>query len=661
MLSKKAGKLIAIGYAIIILLSIFVNPDLYAQINYEDATLSYLLKTIFTSIIPIAVSLMFGFAFIQTNRSEILLIFCGMLLLGLSSITTSIFGVTTNSRNFLITIYTTSAFASAVCHFHASIMLTFDHTSIRSKEFRLGRATFGICLFFSALIFATLKQLFPAFICEQGFTKTSTVILWVTTTLYFYSFYIFYKQYKKDKQILHYWYSLALFMFSIAFFFTCTRSHGCLLNRWIFRFALYIGTFYALISVLQVFRMAKANHSSLSEFLKQTFLQTKNSLHHSESLIHIIFEGIKEPVFLKNCKGQFIAVNTAFCLAIGQTNDNIIGKTFVEVFHDPKNAKQIMENDNSIFYSSVTRTFEQALPTGNGTRLFLTSKSPWLDETGRVLGIIGVAQDITDRKEMELKLKEQSEELKNQNKRITDFFVNISHDLKTPLTIILLCIDLLEKNMYDKKNITVMKQNCYRLGKLILNLLDISKLDGDNFEPNWEEIDIIEAIKHLIESVSQYIENKNLVVNCEFSHEEKYIYTDRSIFERIIVNLISNAIKYSNRGGEILVQCTASSNKINLSIKDTGIGIPDDKKDLIFNRFAQLNSSRVGSGIGLALTKSLVELLGGKIWFESEEGVGSEFFVELPILHLSQSIRNSNNTKTKNDRFIEMELSDLTD
>ncbi|MDF2859450.1 MAG: domain S-box protein, partial [Neobacillus sp.] len=270
--------------------------------------------------------------------------------------------------------------------------------------------------------------------------------------------------------------------------------------------------------------------------------------------------------------------------------------------------------------------------------------------------------DITDRKEMEARVTQQAEELQKQNKQITDYFVNISHDFKTPLTIILLSIDLLEQNVCTAKNIAVMKQNCYRLGRLILNLLDIAKIDAGHFEPNWEFVDIIKQIQYLIESVSQYVENKNLKIKSNFSHKEMYICSDSFIIERIILNLLSNAIKYTNSGGQITVTCFISSDKVTLSVKDTGKGIPADKKEMIFNRFAQVNSSShsfVDCGIGLALTKSLVESLQGKIWFESKEGVGSDFFVELPILNLSQSIKTTDYTAAQYNRRIQIELSDL--
>jgi signal transduction histidine kinase len=138
---------------------------------------------------------------------------------------------------------------------------------------------------------------------------------------------------------------------------------------------------------------------------------------------------------------------------------------------------------------------------------------------------------------------------------------------------------------------------------------------------------------------------------------------DSQIIERIILNLVSNAIKHTQEGGKIIINCTDMHSAIIISVKDNGEGIPDEKKAVIFDRFRQVNTSLArtseGSGIGLSLTKALVDLLGGHIWFESTPGKGCEFFVELPVQQEAVQYQKPEQPETSIVRRVEMEFSDI--
>jgi len=380
-------------------------------------------------------------------------------------------------------------------------------------------------------------------------------------------------------------------------------------------------------------------------------------------LLKTFVEGVDEPVFIKNRDGKIILANKALSHVMGESVEQIIGKTDIDIYKDSGIAKEIMDHDDLVFQTKSTLVFEENIKTPEGERIYLTTKTPWLDLDQNVLGLLGVAHDITSRKKLEVQLNEKATELESKNKLITDFFINITHELKTPLSIILSCMELLEQNKDDDKSMIIMQKNCYQLCRLVLNLLDLSKIDAGFFEPSLEYIDIVAFCKQTLDSSKLYASKKQISLNEYYSHEKRIVCTDIFMIERILLNLLSNAIKFTPIGGSIVVRCIVDEAKLLISVKDTGEGIPSAKKDLIFNRFMQLDSSlkrsRTGCGVGLALTKSVTELLGGRIWFCSKEGEGSEFFVELPLLNKASNNVNIVTNNLQFDKRVQIEFSDL--
>lgn len=237
----------------------------------------------------------------------------------------------------------------------------------------------------------------------------------------------------------------------------------------------------------------------------------------------------------------------------------------------------------------------------------------------------------------------------------SEFFANISHEFRTPLNIILGLLQLLDLDYKSAlgannsqnvdRNIRVMKQNCCRLLKLVTNLIDLTKIDAGSLYLNLENCNIVQIIENITLSSVQYAENKGLTLIFDTDVEEKIIACDPEKIERIMLNLLSNAIKFTLPGGSIFVNIYDSHKSIKISVKDTGIGVPQDMLDMIFEKFVQvdrlLTRNHDGIGVGLSLVKSLTEMHKGKVSVKSELGVGSEFIVELPVRLLSHSKETS--------------------
>jgi signal transduction histidine kinase len=265
------------------------------------------------------------------------------------------------------------------------------------------------------------------------------------------------------------------------------------------------------------------------------------------------------------------------------------------------------------------------------------------------------------------------EEIEKQNELKSQFFITISHELKTPLNIILGSIQLIDK--MDKTNVDrfnsklnkylgISKQNSYRLLRLINNLIDLNKIEGNHMMVKLSNADIISTIEDITLSVVEYAKIKKLELIFDTELEEKIMAFDADKIERIMLNLISNSIKFTKPGGRIEVNIYERNGSILISVKDTGIGIPIDMQKNVFNHFVQVDTTLQrkveGSGIGLSIVKSLVEFHGGCININSNYTEGSEFIVELPITLIENEDTTSHNlTSISNAEKINIELSDI--
>ncbi|WP_246599325.1 ATP-binding protein [Clostridium lacusfryxellense] len=257
-----------------------------------------------------------------------------------------------------------------------------------------------------------------------------------------------------------------------------------------------------------------------------------------------------------------------------------------------------------------------------------------------IKGVVLSLVDITNKKLL-------NETILSENLK-TEFFTNLSHELKTPLNVILSALQLLDtftgredikdKEIKTKKYNNIMKQNCYRQLRLVNNMIDITKLDAGFYELNLQNCNIVNIVESVALSVSEYIKTKSIELIFDTDIEECIISCDPEKIERVILNLLSNSIKFTKPGGSMTVNMYDKGENIIISIKDTGIGIPNDKLDIIFDRFRQVDRSltrkQEGSGIGLSIVKSLVELHGGQISVTSEYGKGTEFIIILPVMTL---------------------------
>ncbi len=381
--------------------------------------------------------------------------------------------------------------------------------------------------------------------------------------------------------------------------------------------------------------------------------QIEMELQRSNSILKAQQEASLDGILITDRNGQVLSYNNKFLDLWGIT-ENVMkvndGKGLLEyILHNVIGEVEFINRLKEV-YSSTSESSYEKIQLRNRTLLDVYS-APILLFQGEAYGRVLYFRDITEKERMYEALRKSAEEnekllretlkydeLKN------EFFSNISHELRTPLNVILASIQLSELNTKNdsaksigrwNRNKKTIKQNCLRLLRLINNLIDVTKIDAGFHELQLQPLNLINLIEEITLSVAEYAKGKGISTQFDTDIEEKVMYIDPDKIERIMLNLLSNAIKFTESNGNIFVNICDKGDSIVISVKDSGIGIALDKQEIIFQRFRQVEQTLTrkyeGSGIGLSLVQSLVEMHGGKIHVKSEVGIGSEFIIELPV------------------------------
>jgi signal transduction histidine kinase len=288
---------------------------------------------------------------------------------------------------------------------------------------------------------------------------------------------------------------------------------------------------------------------------------------------------------------------------------------------------------------------------------------------GNMKYVVEMTRDITDKVNNKLKLEEQAKLIEYQNKQLErnlniqkEFFSFIAHEFKTPLTVISSTVQLIKliyKNQLSEKllrYINKINQSTLQQLRLVSNLLDITKGEAGYLNIERQNLNIIQITRAIVESVNEFAVRKNVKIYFMTEFSEIITAIDDEKYERIILNLLSNAIKFTPGGKSIYVSVGTENGEVTINIKDQGVGIPEDKLGVIFDRFGQVNNKLTreaeGTGIGLSLVKILVEALQGKIKVKSKVGEGSTFTIILPICLVKDAEENTS-YELLNDRLVE--------
>lgn len=365
----------------------------------------------------------------------------------------------------------------------------------------------------------------------------------------------------------------------------------------------------------------------------------------SSVFLDYIINHIPHYIFWKDVNSVFLGCNKNFADSANLTPEEVIGKTDHDMPWKNEAASFIAEDQEIIKSHTAKINYEQHQTFAGGEELVvLVSKVPIFNRLEQIIGILGIYTDITERKQMEKKLLSAKEAAETANNAKSEFIAVMSHEMRTPLNGIL----GMAQYLLNDHSLNIAQQekirDIYASGKLLLthinDILDISKLEAGKLELTIVPFDLRTLIEDTFRALDTIAKDKNIELILNYPDDlPQYFISDSRRISQTLFNLLGNALKFTHKGSvSLTIECIEQTNEsvlLRIAVTDTGIGIPSDKLDYVFERFSQVESTYKGryrgTGLGLAIVKQMLESLGGSIQVTSTIGLGSTFTCELPL------------------------------
>lgn len=416
--------------------------------------------------------------------------------------------------------------------------------------------------------------------------------------------------------------------------------------------------------------------------------QAEEIIRYERMLLRLIIDNVPDAIYTKDIECRKTLANLADVKNMhAKSEQEVLGKNDFD-FHPRELAEKFYADDLEVINSGKPLLYREEYVIGeNGeNKWLLTSKLPLRQDDGKIIGLIGIGRDITASKEAELRLKEYYEkieslvgqrtaelgkksseleenqrnllklveDLKNKSEELikakeqaesadrlkSAFLATMSHELRTPLNSIIGFTGILKQgrpgplNEEQHKQLGLVQNSARHLLSLINDILDLSKIEAGQLKTKPEFFDIREVILKVVDINSPLADDKKLILSTSISSDIGELYNDRQRLSQVLVNMVNNAIKFTERGS-VTINCYRENDTVIIKVIDTGIGIESDKIDTLFKPFIQIDSGTTrkheGTGLGLSISRKLMTLMGGDIQVKSEFNVGSTFMITLPI------------------------------
>ncbi|MBK1813369.1 PAS domain S-box protein [Clostridium sp. YIM B02505] len=624
-----------------------------------------------------------------SNNNFFMLLGMGFLTVGtidvlhtVSYFNVGIFGL--NSANLSSSLWISARYISGITILTTSIFLYKGINKININIFRC----IYIIAFATIILSIYVLKVFPeSYIEGYGNTLFNQVSRITIIIVLFISGIILYKVPNKKNRELVFFMELSIIfriINEILFLFfdytLCIENTSAYIFRVISFYMLYKGVVQC--GLKQPFnKVTGALIETKDRLLQESDLRImfEEAMVNNDECYRILIENSSDAIIIHTDSNHVFANETAAKI-LGFSKAKDLLKADFSMFFEEENLKATMAiHDEIIEKKKNWEAYDTNLVTIDGRKVSVRMQRSYIIYQGKP-SILVVFNDLSAQKKVEklsADIEEKGKMLEDTiylNKRITEHFANVSHELRTPLNVILGAIQILGLygsqdsmiNSIDKMQTyyKTIKQNCYRLLRLVNNLIDLSKIDSGFFELKRRNGNIVDVVEGITMSVVSYCETKNITLIFDTEVEEKYMAFDHDKIERIMLNLLSNAIKFTNEGGTIFVYIEDVGKEISIIVKDSGVGIDDQQQELIFERYRQADNNLLntvqGTGIGLSLVKALVELHKGLIHVKSKIGEGTEFYITLPVEILDTAEKENKETEVRsNVERISIEFSDI--
>lgn len=367
---------------------------------------------------------------------------------------------------------------------------------------------------------------------------------------------------------------------------------------------------------------------------------TENQLIEAHGFLDSIVDNVPIMLFVKEAEElRFVKFNRASEELVGLSREDVLGKCDFDLFPQEL-AEFFTQKDRAVLANGVMVEIpEETLDTPNhGRRILRTKKIPVMDSDGKPRFLLGISEDVTEKRLTELALKEAKEAAESASRAKSDFLANMSHEIRTPMNAVLGMTELLMDTPLDRTQreyVKMVHESGEALLGLINDILDFSKIESGKFNLDRTEFALRELLGDTMKTLAVRASHKDLELAVHVASDVPCVLVgDPGRLRQIVMNLVGNAVKFTEKGEVILdVSCQSHiEGKVELLflVRDTGIGISRDQMDRIFQAFEQADTSTTrrygGTGLGLTITSRLVDLMGGSIWVESNPGQGSTFY-----------------------------------
>ncbi|MFO1489302.1 MAG: response regulator, partial [Verrucomicrobiota bacterium] len=371
----------------------------------------------------------------------------------------------------------------------------------------------------------------------------------------------------------------------------------------------------------------------------------EEELEHERFLLRTLMDNLPDRIYFKDAESRFLRVNNALVVMHGQASEALMrGKTDFDFFTE-EHARQAYEDEQQVIRTGqpFTKEEKETWPDGSVTWV-LTTKMPLRDEAGRTIGTFGISRDITARRRAEEALKVAKEAAEEASRAKSQFLASMSHELRTPLNSVIGFANILLKNKTGnlaEAELTFLERiaaNGKHLLSLINEILDLSKIEARKVELQIAPVALDQLIRETLAQQEGLVRDKPVQLLADLPDNVAAFPTDAEKFRQIIINLIGNALKFTERGSVTVRLVTDPANRLPLKVDvvDTGIGIPPEKLGIIFQAFQQAEAGTArkygGTGLGLTISQALCQLMGYQIQVTSEVGRGSTFSLLLKPL-----------------------------
>lgn len=364
----------------------------------------------------------------------------------------------------------------------------------------------------------------------------------------------------------------------------------------------------------------------------------ETELARSRNFLNDVIDTIADPIFVKDRLHRWILLNQACCKLIGGSREELLGKSDFDYFGEHE-ASAFWATDEEAFESGQENIYEESITDGEGVkRTLITRKSCFMDNTGQIV-LVGVGRDISERKAAEAAREAALTEAVRLAKLRSEFIAYMSHELRTPLNGILGYAQIMQRDLtLSERNtaaLDVIRQSGEHLLALVEDILDLARIETGRLELIMSDIPLNKFLSIVTEIISIKASQKGLEFICELTDDlPEGIHGDEKRLRQVLLNLLANAVKFTNRGRVVLRVSRVTSSRLCFVIQDTGIGIEAAELETIFRHFEQSGDVQHrggGTGLGLAISRQLVRLMGSDIEVESRIGEGSTFRFELEL------------------------------